>query len=143
VLRTAGKKLVASVVLSFVVLFNLCLREHHRFLRSDQEIMIVAAGFFIAGVGCSLALIIRELRKAPEGYEDEQGFHTVRKGVVKYRAPGSMKARRTRTSLNWTMHRTLRIRRFQVRGLSFFGKRVPHATGEFSARSRRKAGSYR
>jgi hypothetical protein len=44
--------------------------------------MIVAAGFFVAGVGCSLALIIRELRKAPEGYEDEHGFHTVRKGAV-------------------------------------------------------------
>jgi len=40
-------------------------------------VMIVAAGFFAAGVGCSLALIIRELRKAPEGYEDEHGFHTV------------------------------------------------------------------
>jgi hypothetical protein len=58
--------------------------------------MIVAAGFFVIGVGCSLALIIRELRKAPEGYEDEHGFYTV----------GSMKARRTRSSLTWAMHRT-------------------------------------
>jgi hypothetical protein len=41
--------------------------------------MIVAAGFFVAGVGCSLALIIRELRKAPGGYEDEDGFYTARK----------------------------------------------------------------
>jgi hypothetical protein len=51
-------------------------------------VMIVAAGFLVAGVGCSLALIIRELRKAPEGYEDEHGFHTVRNGAVKYGVPG-------------------------------------------------------
>jgi hypothetical protein len=68
--------------------------------------MIVAAGFFVAGVGCSLALIIQELRKAPEGYEDEHGFYTVRKGAVKYGVPDSMKARRTRGSLNWAMHHT-------------------------------------
>jgi hypothetical protein len=67
--------------------------------------MIVAAGFLIAGVSCFLALIIRELRKAPEGYEDEHGFYA-RKGAVKYRVPGSMKARRTCSSLNWAMHRT-------------------------------------
>ena len=106
-------------------------------------VMIVAAGFFVAGVGCSLALIIRELRKAPEGYEDELGFHTIRNGAVKYRVPDSMKPRRTRSSLNWAMHRTLRIKDFRVRGLPFFGKRVPHAAGEFSARSRRRAGSIR
>ncbi len=38
--------------------------------------MIVAAAFLLAGAG-SLALIARELRKAPEGYEDDNGFHTV------------------------------------------------------------------
>ena len=105
--------------------------------------MIGAAGFFVAGVVCSLALIIRELGKAPEGYEDEHGFHTIRSGVVKYRVPGSMKARRTRSSLNRAMHRTLRINAFRVRRLRFFGKRVPHAASQFSARSRHRAGSYR
>jgi hypothetical protein len=34
------------------------------------------AAFLLAGAG-SLALIARELRKAPEGYEDDHGFHTV------------------------------------------------------------------
>jgi hypothetical protein len=88
--------------------------------------MIVAAGFFVAGVGCSLALIILVLRKAPEGYEDEHGFHTVGNGAVKYGVPDAMEARRTRTSLNWAMHRTLRIKAFRVRGLPFF-KRALHA----------------
>ena len=38
--------------------------------------MIVAAAFLLAGAG-SLTLIARELCKAPEGYEDDHGFHTV------------------------------------------------------------------
>ena len=38
--------------------------------------MMIAAAFLLAGAG-SLALIARELRKAPEGYEDDHGFHTV------------------------------------------------------------------
>ena len=67
--------------------------------------MIVAAGLLVAGVGCSLLLIIRELRKAPEGYEDEHGFNTLRERAVEYGAPDSMKARRARSSLNWAMHR--------------------------------------
>ena len=105
--------------------------------------MIGAAGVFVAGLGCSLALIVRELRKAPEGYEDEHGFHTIRNGALKYRIAGSMKARRTRSNLNWAMHRTLRINAFRQRGLGFVGKKVPHAANEFPARSRRRAGSYR
>jgi hypothetical protein len=64
--------------------------------------MIVAAGFLVAGVSCFLALIIRELRNAPEGYEDEHGFYA-RTGAVKYGIPGSMKGRRIRSSLNWAM----------------------------------------
>ena len=106
-------------------------------------VMIVAAGFFVAGVVCSLALIIRILRKAPEGYEDENGFHTVGNGSVKYSVPDSMKNRRIRSSLIWAMHCTLRIKAFRVRGLPFFGKRIPQAASEFSATSRRRVGSSR
>jgi len=59
--------------------------------------MIVAAALLLAGAG-SLALIARELRKAPEGYEDDHDFHIVQKGAVG--VPGSMttKTRRTRSS---------------------------------------------
>jgi hypothetical protein len=39
---------------------------------------MIAAALLLAGAG-SLALIARELRKAPEGYEDDYGFHTVHK----------------------------------------------------------------
>ena len=100
--------------------------------------MIVAAGFFVAGVGCSLALIIRELRKAPEGYEDEHGFYTVRNVAVKYGVPDSMKSRRTRSSPNWACTARPRIKAFRMRGLSFFGKRALHAASKFSATSRRR-----
>jgi hypothetical protein len=49
--------------------------------------MIVAAVFLVAGMG-SLALIARALRKAPESYEDEHGFHIVRDKAVKPGVPG-------------------------------------------------------
>ena len=51
--------------------------------------MIVAAGLLIVGMA-SLALVILGLRKAPEGYEDERGFHAVRKSKVGYGVSGSM-----------------------------------------------------
>jgi hypothetical protein len=35
--------------------------------------MIIAASLFVAGIG--LAFIGWQLHKAPEGYEDETGFH--------------------------------------------------------------------
>jgi hypothetical protein len=82
--------------------------------------MIVAAGFLVAGVGCSLALIIQELRKAPEGYEDEHGFYTVRKGAAKYGVPDSMKARRTRSSLNWACTARARIKSFSSQEVTLF-----------------------
>ena len=52
-------------------------------------VVIVAAGLLVAGIG-SLALVILKLRKAPEGYEDDHGFHAVRKGKAGYGIPGSM-----------------------------------------------------
>ena len=40
-------------------------------------VVILAACLLVAGMG-SLALVILELREAPEGYEDERGFHATR-----------------------------------------------------------------
>ena len=51
--------------------------------------MIVAAGLLVAGMG-SLTLVILELRKAPEGYEDERGFQAVRWGKVGFCFSGPM-----------------------------------------------------
>ena len=108
VLETPGFSPYTNAQICCFKCANLFLHENHRFPYRPilTLVMIVAAGFFVAGVGCSLALIIRELRKAPEGYEDEHGFYTVRKGAVKCGVPDSTKARRTRSSPNWAMHRT-------------------------------------
>ena len=51
--------------------------------------MIAAAGLLVAGMG-SLALTILELREAPEGYEDERGFHAVRRETMGQGVHGSM-----------------------------------------------------
>jgi hypothetical protein len=51
--------------------------------------VIVAAGLLVAGMGF-LVLVLLELRKAPEGYQDECGFHAVGKGAVGYGVLGSM-----------------------------------------------------
>jgi hypothetical protein len=42
--------------------------------------MIVTAILLLAVAG--LGLITRELRRAPEGYEDENGFHVIQKPVI-------------------------------------------------------------
>jgi len=52
-------------------------------------IVIVAVVLLVAGIG-SLALVTLELCKAPEGYEDERGFHAVRRGKVAYGVAGSI-----------------------------------------------------
>jgi hypothetical protein len=61
--------------------------------------IVFAAGLLVVGIG-SLTLILRELRKAPEGYEDEHGFQIDRKRAVGRVFPGSMttKARGPRSS---------------------------------------------
>ena len=72
------------------------LRQNHNLLEAINLsaghlnlVMIVAAALLVVGIG-SLALIARGLRKAPEGYEDEHGFHIVREKAVSRVFPGSM-----------------------------------------------------
>lgn len=66
--------------------------------------MIVAAGLFVAVLG-SLVPVILELRKAPEGYEDERGFHAVRKDTVGCSVRGSM-IQNTRRAGSFTVWRS-------------------------------------
>jgi hypothetical protein len=51
--------------------------------------MIVAAGLVVAGVS-PLALIIRELHKAAEGYEDEHDFYIAPQGSGELQCPRLM-----------------------------------------------------
>ncbi|TMP93811.1 MAG: hypothetical protein E6L07_09935 [Verrucomicrobia bacterium] len=68
--------------------------------------MLVIAGLLVGGIG-SLMLIVRELRKAPEAYEDEHGFHIVSEKAVRSGVPGSVttKTRGTRSSRHRPMER--------------------------------------
>ena len=61
--------------------------------------MLVTAGLLVAGIG-SMALILRELRKAPEGYEDEHGFRVVLQESGRVGCPriGDNEELRTRSS---------------------------------------------
>jgi hypothetical protein len=62
---------------------------------------MLAAGLLVAGMG-SLALIILELRKALEGYEDERGFHAVHKGnTVGYAVPAPKISRSVCRNRRW------------------------------------------
>ena len=62
--------------------------------------MIVAAGLLVTGMA-SLALVILELRKAPQGYEDERGFHAVRKGAMGYSVPAPKISRSVCRNRRW------------------------------------------
>jgi hypothetical protein len=48
--------------------------------------MITAACVFVT-VMSSVVLVIDELRKAPEGYEDKHGFHAVTKQIARRAGP--------------------------------------------------------
>jgi len=62
--------------------------------------MILAAGLLVTGMG-SLALVILELRKAPQGYEDERGFHAGRKDAMGYSVPAPKISRSVCRNRRW------------------------------------------
>jgi len=61
---------------------------------------MVAASLLVTGMA-SLALVILELRKAPQGYEDERGFHAVRKRAMGYSVPAPKISRSVCRNRRW------------------------------------------
>jgi hypothetical protein len=57
------------------------------------RVMLLAPGILAAAFGAMVVVIFRGLQKAPEAYEDEHGFHLIRK-----RASGSGILRKKRAS---------------------------------------------
>ena len=44
--------------------------------------MILSARLFAAGIACLAFVVLDEILRAPEGYEDEHGFHFVCGGAI-------------------------------------------------------------
>jgi hypothetical protein len=61
----------------FITILSLFFSRLTTAIASKSSSMFVAVRLLAAGLG-TLTLIIEELRNAPEGYEDEHGFHMLR-----------------------------------------------------------------